>query len=85
MAKTFADIREGNVVIVYDEYAHDYIEHALIVDNIEYDKENITPENPTGKICYGTDLDEDWYGDDYMTVITISNFVRIAEKDEKIK
>lgn len=80
MVKTFADIKEGDMVVVYDEYSHDYIEHFLIVDSIEHDKENITPDNPTGKVCYGTDLDEGCWGDDYITVATIGNFVRIVDK-----
>lgn len=74
MNKTFLDIKVGDNVTVYDEYSHDYVQHILRVDSIEYDKEYITDTNPKGMICYGTDLEEKEWGDDYITQVTESNF-----------
>lgn len=75
MEKKFLDIQVGDIVIVFDEYAHDYEEHRLKVDSIEYHPDWITETNPLGMHCFGTDLD-DW-GDDYITNIHEGNFVRI--------
>ena len=77
--KKFLDIKIGDVVIVCDEYSRDYSEHIIKVDSIEYDKEYITETNPDGMICYGTDLEEEEWGDDYVTVVTEVNFMRIQE------
>lgn len=82
--RTFKDIKVGDIVIVYDEYAHNYNEHIIEVESIEYDKENVTEDNPDGMICYGTDLEEEW-GDDYITVVTIGNFVSIAEDKDRLE
>ena len=78
--KNFLDIKIGDVVIVCDEYSRDYSEHIIKVDSIEYDKEYITETNPDGMICYGTDLEEEAWGDDYVTVVTEGNFTRIQER-----
>ena len=83
--RTFKDIKVGDVVIVYDEYSHDYNEHIIKVKTIKYDKENVTEDNPDGKICYGTDLEEEEWGDDYITVVTIGNFVSIAEDKDRLE
>ena len=37
MHKGFLDIKVGDKVIVFDEYSHDYEEHILEVNSIEYD------------------------------------------------
>lgn len=75
MGKDFLDIKVGDVIICYDEYSHDYIEHELKVTSIEEDKENATETNPKGRVLYGDDLT---YGDDdEMMICTVyeSNFV----------
>jgi 3,4-dihydroxy-2-butanone 4-phosphate synthase len=82
--RTFKDIKVGDVVVVYDEYSHDYNEHIIKVETIEYDKENVTEDNPDGMICYGIDLEEEW-GDDYITVVTIGNFVSIVEDKDRLE
>lgn len=85
MEKKFLDIKIGDKVIVYDEYSHDYVEHILKVDSIEYDKDWITETNPKGMHCFGTDLQEDEYDDyDYITQIHEGNFCRIVKEREKM-
>lgn len=84
MEKNFLDIKVGDKVIVYDEYSHDYSEHILKVDSIEYHEAWITETNPKGMHCFGTDLQEDEWGDDYITQVTESNFCRIVEEREKL-
>lgn len=74
MQKKFLDIQVGDKVTVYDEYSHDYIQHVLRVDSIEYDEEYVTETNPKGMHCYGTDLEEEEWGDDYITQVTEGNF-----------
>ena len=34
--------------------------------------------------CFGTDLQEDEWGDDYITQVTEGNFVRFVEEREKL-
>jgi len=85
MSKGFLDIKVGDIIIVYDEYNHDYEEHYFRVESIEYDSENSTETNPKGMTCYGTDLDcwdeerEDYDTDDYIGVVTEGNFVGFKE------
>ena len=80
--KDFLDIKIGDKVVVYDEYRHDYDEHCIQVETIEYDECHVTDTNPQGMICYGKDLDwwdeelQDYEGDDYITNVTESNFIR---------
>lgn len=81
--KLFTDIAIGDIVVVFDEYSHDYVEHKIKVESIEFDKEYITEGNPNGMVCYGTDLDEEEFGDDAITVVTIANFC-YAESGEKM-
>lgn len=82
LIKDFLDIKVGDDVIAYDEYNHDYEEHHIKVENIEYDKENTTETNPEGMVCYGKDLSfwneeqQDYDGDEYITRVTESNFIR---------
>ena len=84
MEKKFLDIKVGDKVIVYDEYSHDYNKHILKVDSIEYDKDWITETNPKGMHCFGTDLQEDEWGDDYITQVHEGNFERIVEERPKM-
>jgi hypothetical protein len=84
MKKKFLNIEVGNKVIVGDEYSHDYVEHILKVTEIEYDKDYITETNPKGMHCFGTDLQEDEYGDDYITHVHEGNFCKIVEEREKM-
>lgn len=82
MSKGFSDIKEGDIVVVYDEYGHDYEEHYFKVESIGYDDEYISKQNPKGMRCYGIDLDcwneeeKDFDTDDYFGVVTEGNFVR---------
>ena len=69
--RTFKDIKIGDIIVAYDEYNHDYIEHFIKIDSIEYDKEYVTETNPSGVICYGTDIEEAEWGDDYLTLRTL--------------
>ena len=84
MKKNFLDIQIGDVVIVYDEYSHDYNEHIIQVDNIEYDKEYITKTNPKGMVCYGKDLEEEEWGDDYITVAHEGNFCDFYDDEDYV-
>ena len=79
MRKNFLDIEIGDTVICYDEYSHDYCEHELLIEGIEYDEEWITETNPRGVKFYGIDLDEEEWGDDYLIWATESNFCRVKE------
>ena len=82
MSKSFLDIQVGDIIIVYDEYGHNYEEHYFKVESIEYDKENINEKtNPKGMRCYGIDLDcwnEDlncYDSDNYISVVSETNFI----------
>lgn len=77
--KDFLDIEVGDEVICYDEYAHDYLEHRLKITGMEFDIEGITESNPLGIVFYGEDVDENEWGDDYLTRITEINFVRFLD------
>lgn len=79
MENKFFELKEGDIVLAYDEYSREKDLHRVRINSIEYDKENAYEENPKGMTCYGDDLDEEEWGDDYVTVVTHSNFV------EKIK
>ena len=86
MNKGFLDIKPGDVIIVSDEYAHDYNEHHILIESIENEKEFINGDiNPTGKRCYGKDLTywddnlQDYNSDDYITVVTEGNFIRFSD------
>lgn len=81
MKKGFLDIKVGDNVIVFDEYSHDYTEHILEVTGIEYDSEFATETNSKGMHCYGTDLEEEKWGDDYITQVHEGNFCRFAKEN----
>ena len=75
-ASPFFSLKVGDTVTAYDAYSRDCAAHRVKIESIEYNKENATPENPKGMTCYGTDLDEDQWGDDYVTVVTHANFIQ---------
>lgn len=84
MNKGFLDIQIGDIAVVYDEYGHDYEEHRVKVDCIEFEDEFINGEyNPKGMRCYGTDLNcwnegiQDYDTDEYISIVTEGNFVRV--------
>lgn len=77
MNKTFLDVNVGDVIICYDEYNHDYVEHKLKVTSIEENGEYVTETNPKGRVLYGDDLT---YGDDdELMICTVfeSNFISV--------
>ena len=83
---SFFDLKEGDVVLAHDEYSRDCDVHRVRINSIEYDKENACEENPRGMTCYGEDVDEEEWGDDYVTVITHGNFIekiRVIELEDK--
>ena len=79
--KDFFDIKVGDVVIVYDNYA----EHRLLVEAVEHDDDFVTETNPDGMHCYGRDLEywndelQDYEDDDYVTHIWVDNFIGFWE------
>lgn len=73
----FESLNIGDVAIVYDEYSHDYVLHKVLIECIEKDEDYITDTNPFGLVYYGTDLDEAEWGDEYITVVTESNFQEV--------
>lgn len=89
MSKGFLDIEVGDIVIVCDEYSHDYEEHYFKVESIEYEHGCINGElNPRGMRCYGIDLDH-WNEEiggydtnDYIGVVTEGNFVGFKNTNE---
>jgi len=84
--RVFKDIQVGDVVIVYDdESSHDYLEHTLEITSIEYEKDYTTETNPTGMHCYGTDLEEEDWGNDYITHVHEGNFVCFAADVERLE
>lgn len=82
MKKTFTDIKVGNLVVVYDEYAHDYTEHIIAIQEVETDEAYITESNPTGIKAFGRDLTvwdaqkQEYISDDYISLVHEGNFVR---------
>ena len=83
--RVFKDIKVGDIVVACDEYSHDYNEHLIKIDSIEYDKEYVTETNPSGMTCHGTDIEEDEWGDDYITFVHEGNFVSFAEDKERLE
>ena len=81
MHKGFLDIKVGDKVIVFDEYSHDYEEHILEVNSIEYDSEWATETNPKGMHCYGTEIKKKEFGNDYLTQVYEGNFCRFASME----
>ena len=80
--KGYLDIKIGDIVVAYDEYSRDLNVHFLKVESIEEDKEYVTKTNPNGRVLYGTDMEEEGWEDDYITMVHEGSFIRIAsEKD----
>lgn len=77
--ENFNDIKIGNIVIAYDEYSHDYIEHRIKIESVEHDEAYITEENPEGIVYYGIDLDREDDDDDFISVVTEGNFCGIEK------
>jgi hypothetical protein len=76
MEKHFLDVTVGDIVVIYDENLHDYIEHRVKIASIEENKENATKTNPKGRVLYGEDLT---FGDDdelMLGTVYESNFIR---------
>lgn len=67
MDYSFEEIEVGDVVVVFDDAAHDYTEHKILVQSIENTSE--------GTLCYGEDLTDDT--DNCITVVNELNFVRV--------
>ncbi len=70
------DAKVGNIVVCYDEYLHDYVEHKLKVTSIECDPEYATETNPKGIVLYGEDI-SDSNSESMICTCFESNFVSI--------
>lgn len=81
MNNNFLDIQVGDKVIAFDEYSHDYTEHILQIDGYDGDTAYITDTNPEGVVFYGTDLEADEWGDDYISFVHEGNFVGIIKEE----
>lgn len=86
MSKHFLDLEIGDRVICLDEYSGGASYHTLVIDSFEDDEEYATETNPLGRRFWGTDQDyinEDGEFEDgdneYMTIVTESNFVAIDD------
>ena len=84
MKTNFLDIEIGDIVVVYDEYAHGFVKHILKVDSVEYHEDWITETNPKGMHFFGTDLQEEEWGDDYITQIHEGNFFKFVKEREHL-
>lgn len=82
--KNFLDIEVGDIVVVEDDYSHDYSTHILKIDSIEYHEDWSSETNPKGMHCFGTDLQEEEWGDDYITQVYESNFLRFVKKRKNL-
>ena len=84
-SSNITDVKVGNIVVCFDEYATGYDEHLFKVNSIEKDEEYATEDNPEGVVLYGIDLDcydeetQEMENDDYIGVVHSGNFVSIAE------
>lgn len=75
MNPKFFEIQVGDIVLVIDKHSRDLEAHFIQIESIEQDKKWITDTNPTGMVCYGTDLQEEEYGDDYVTVVNENTYM----------
>lgn len=74
--KDFDQVKVGDVVVCYDEYQHDYVEHEMVVTSIEDDKADVCEDNPLGRKLYGNDITD--YSDESMIcMVHPGNFVSI--------
>ena len=69
-----SDVKVGDVVVCFDYYSHDHCAHLMKVDSIEHNKEE-------GIVLYGTDIEEEKWGDDYISRVNMNNFVWIKEQN----
>lgn len=72
----FFSLKVGDTVTAFDPYSRDWNIHKVEIESIEYNQENITEENPKGMTCYGRDIEEEEWGDDYLAVVTPENFLQ---------
>jgi len=71
-----SDVKIGDHIICYDDYSHDYVEHELLIESIEVDKEE-------GIILYGKDLTyPESECENYLTRVSIANFLRIVKEEQ---
>lgn len=84
MKTNFLDIEIGDIVIVYSEYTRGLVKHILKVDSMRYDNIFITKTNPKGLHFFGTDLQKEEWGDDYITQIHEGNFLRFIKERENL-
>lgn len=80
MKALFLNTQIGDIVMAQDTDSRDLDIHFLKVEQIEEDKEFITKTNPKGIVLYGTDLEKDQFGQDYMTLVTECSFLRKANE-----
>ena len=81
MCRDFLEVKVGDIVVCYDEYNHDYVEHKVKITSIEEDEEYATKTNPKGRVLYGDDLT---YADDdelMVCVVYESNFVKLNKEN----
>lgn len=76
----FLSVQVGDTIVCVDEYDRDCNHHLMLVQYIECDTENATETNPRGVTLYGVDLEEDEWGDDYVTRVTETAFIEIARR-----
>lgn len=76
----FLSVEVGDTIVCIDEYDKDCNHHLLLVQSIDYDRDNATKTNPRGMTLYGIDLEEDEWGDDYVVQATETTFISIARK-----
>lgn len=72
----FFSLKVGDAIAAFDPYSRDCNIHKVAIESIEYNEENITKENPEGMTCYGRDIEEEEWGDDYLAVVTPENFLQ---------
>lgn len=78
IGNVFLKVKVGDIVICYDDAMHDYVEHRMLVNSIENDREYATDTNLVGRVLYGEDLDDE---DDETMICTVfeNNFVRVYD------
>ena len=82
MKSEFLDIKIGDICTVFDEYSREGNAHTLRIDRVEQEEAYMSETTPKGIVYYGTDLDEDKWGDDYITVMHEGNFCKIVKRNE---
>lgn len=82
MEKNFFDVQVGDIIAAYDDYSRDLDLHFLKIESIEEDQDFVTKTNPKGRVLRGTDLEEEGWGDDYITVAYEHTFIRMASEQD---